>query len=107
VLSGKYLDGSAAADARLNRYPHFKRYRGPHKDKATAAYVELAKRHGLDPAQMALAYVNTRPFVTANIIGATTEAQLASNIGSIDVKLSPQVLEEIEAVHQVYTYPCP
>jgi aryl-alcohol dehydrogenase-like predicted oxidoreductase len=107
ALSGKYLDGSAGPKARLNLYPHFKRYRGPHKDKATSAYVELARAHGLDPAQMALAFVNSRPFVTANIIGATTEAQLASDIASIDLTLDKEVLDGIDAIHQVYTYPCP
>jgi aryl-alcohol dehydrogenase-like predicted oxidoreductase len=107
ALSGKYLDGTAGPEARLNLFSQFRRYRGPHKDKATAGYVAVARRHGLDPAQMALAYVNSRPFVTANIIGATTQAQLASNISSIDLKLDAKVLEDIEAVHQVYTYPCP
>lgn len=107
ALSGKYLDGSAGPAARLNRYPHYTRYRGPHKDKATAAYVEVARRHGLDPAMMALAYVNSRPFVTATIIGATSQAQLARNIASIELALDAKVLEDIEAVHQVYTYPCP
>jgi aryl-alcohol dehydrogenase-like predicted oxidoreductase len=107
ALSGKYLDGSAGPQARLNLYPHFKRYRGPHKDKATSAYVELARTHGLDPAQMALAFVNSRPFVTANIIGATTEAQLASDIASIDLTLDKEVLDGIDAIHQIYTYPCP
>ena len=107
ALSGKYLDGTAGPEARLNRFAQFRRYRGPHKDKATAGYVEVARRHGLDPAQMALAYVNSRPFVTANIIGATTQAQLASNIASFDLKLDTKVLGDIEAVHQVYTYPCP
>ncbi len=107
ALSGKYLDGSAGPQARLNLYPHFKRYRGPHKDKATSAYVALAREHGLDPAQMALAFVTSRPFVTANIIGATTEAQLASDIASIELALGQEILDAIEAIHQVYTYPCP
>lgn len=107
ALSGKYLDGSASQGDRLNRYPHFKRYRGPHADPSTSKYVALARKHGLDPAQMALAFVNSRPFVTANIIGATTMTQLKSNIDSIDVTLSDEVLAEIEKIHKEHTYPCP
>ncbi len=74
---------------------------------ATAAYVKLAGEHGLDPAQMALAFVTSRPFVTANIIGATTMEQLKSNIASSEIKLSQAVLDGIDAIHKVYTYPCP
>lgn len=107
ALSGKYLDGSAGPADRLNKYPHFKRYRGPHADPATTKYVALARAHGLDPAQMALAFVNTRPFLTSNIIGATTLAQLESNIASADIKLSEDVVNGIEAIHREHTYPCP
>jgi aryl-alcohol dehydrogenase-like predicted oxidoreductase len=67
----------------------------------------LAREHGLDPAQMALAFVTGRPFVTANIIGATTMEQLRSNIASSETKLSQAVLDGIDAIHKVYTYPCP
>jgi aryl-alcohol dehydrogenase-like predicted oxidoreductase len=56
---------------------------------------------------MALAFVNTRPFVTANIIGATTMQQLKENIGSIDIVLSNEVLEKIELIHQQQPDPCP
>jgi aryl-alcohol dehydrogenase-like predicted oxidoreductase len=107
ALSGKYLDGSAGPADRLNKYPHFKRYRGPHADPATAKYVALARAHGLDPAQMALAFVNSRPFVTSNIIGATTTKQLESNIASADLVLSEEVVNGIEAINKEHTYPCP
>lgn len=56
---------------------------------------------------MALAYVNTRSFLTSNIVGATTMEQLRENLGSLRVSLSPDVLEAIEAIHQEFTYPCP
>jgi len=69
--------------------------------------VELAQQNDLSPVQMALAYVNTRSFVTSNIIGATTMEQLRENIGSLSVNLSPDVLETIETIHQEFTYPCP
>jgi aryl-alcohol dehydrogenase-like predicted oxidoreductase len=107
ALTGKYLNDSWPAGARLTLFKHFKRYLGDQGQKATAAYVSLARDHGLDPAQMALAYVNSRPFLTANIIGATTMAQLRTNIASIDVKLGRDVLDGIEAIHRVHTYPSP
>ncbi|HSH42700.1 MAG TPA: NADP(H)-dependent aldo-keto reductase, partial [Arenicellales bacterium] len=107
VLSGKYLDGARPEGARLTLYERFSRYSNPQGVRATAAYVELALDHGLDPAEMALAYINSRPFVTANIIGATRMEQLESNLGSVDLTLSEEVLEGIEAIHQAHPNPCP
>jgi len=107
VLSGKYVGGAKPADGRLVLYTHWKRYLTPQGVVATEAYVKLAREHGLDPAQMALAFINTRPFTTANIIGARTMAQLKTDIDSIDVKLNKEVLDGIEAIHRQYTYPCP
>jgi aryl-alcohol dehydrogenase-like predicted oxidoreductase len=107
ALSGKYLNGAEPAGARLTLWKHFKRYLTPPGVAATAAYVKLAGEHGLDPAQMALAFVTSRPFVTANIIGATGMDQLKTNIASSEIKLSPAVLDGIDAIHKVYTYPCP
>ncbi|HTO80713.1 MAG TPA: NADP(H)-dependent aldo-keto reductase [Methylomirabilota bacterium] len=106
MLSGKYLAGDPPG-ARLTLFKVFKRYRTPGGVAATEAYVKLAREHGLDPAQMALAFINSRPFVTANIIGATTLDQLQANIASIDLTLPPAVLDGIEAIHRQYTYPCP
>jgi aryl-alcohol dehydrogenase-like predicted oxidoreductase len=74
---------------------------------ATRDYVALARAHGLDPAQMALAFVNSRPFVSANIIGATTMQQLQNNIASIDLTLSNEVLTQIESIHQRHPNPSP
>ena len=100
-LSGKYLKGARPAGARLTLFDRFDRYtKNEVSVKATEAYVQIAQQHNLDPAQMALAYVNTRPFLTSNIIGATTMAQLKTNIASIDVELDETVLEAIEAVHE-------
>ncbi|MDH3947695.1 MAG: NADP(H)-dependent aldo-keto reductase [Gammaproteobacteria bacterium] len=107
VLSGKYLHGSSPAGARLTLYPDYTRYSNPQALSATQQYVELAHAHDLAPAQMALAYVNTRPFLTSTIIGATSMEQLRSNIGSIEVRLSDETLEEIEAIHSRYSNPCP
>ncbi len=107
VLSGKYLDGARPAGARLTLFDRFQRYTGEQGEAATRAYVELARDHGLAPAQLALAYVTSRPFVTSNIIGATTPAQLEQNIGSTSLVLSNEVLEAIEAIHREHTFPCP
>ena len=107
VLSGKYLNGARPADGRVTLFTRFSRYSNEQADAATACYVELAKAHGLDPAQMALAFVNSRPFVHSNIIGATTMAQLRSNIESHRIELSKEVLEAIEQIHRRYTIPCP
>ncbi|WP_163560632.1 NADP(H)-dependent aldo-keto reductase [Halomonas sp. NO4] len=107
VLSGKYLEGARPANARLTLFERFQRYTSPHAEEATRAYVTIAREHGLDPAQMALAFVNTRPFLTSNIIGATTMEQLESNLESEFLKLDDEVLEAIEAVHARLSNPCP
>jgi aryl-alcohol dehydrogenase-like predicted oxidoreductase len=107
VLSGKYLHGARPADGRLTLFTRFQRYNGEQAELATREYATLAQQHGLDLAQMALAFVNSRTFLGANIIGATTMPQLRSNIASIEVKLDKEVLAGIEAIHQRFTIPCP
>lgn len=107
VLSGKYLNGQHPANARLTLYTHFQRYNNAEAQIATQKYAEIAKRHNLDMAQMALAFVNQQFFLTANIIGATNLDQLKSNIESIDLVLSEDVLKEIEAVHVSQPNPSP
>jgi aryl-alcohol dehydrogenase-like predicted oxidoreductase len=107
MLSGKYLNGARPAAGRLTLFERFQRYNSPEAGRATTAYVALAREHGLDPAQMALAYVNTRPFVTSNIIGATTLEQLRANIDSLQVPLSDAVIAGIEAIHKTQPNPAP
>lgn len=107
VLSGKYLGGRQPENARLTLYTHFTRYLGEITQQATEAYAQVAKKHNLDMAQMALAFVNTRFFTTANIIGATTLEQLKSNIESIDLVLSDEVLNDIETVQNEFPNPAP
>lgn len=107
VLSGKYLDGKRPSDGRLTLFDRFTRYNSDKATRATEKYVSLAKESGLDPAQMALAFVNSRHFLTSNIIGATKMEQLKSNISSIDLVLSDDVLQEIEKIHHEITNPCP
>ncbi len=107
VLSGKYLEGRRPPGARLTRFPDYTRYSNPRAEAATRAYVELAREAGLDPAQMALAWVTRRPFTTSTIIGATTMEQLRSNLASPEITLSPDLLQAIEEIHERYTYPAP
>lgn len=107
ILSGKYMHGARPAGARLTLFERFTRYNSPNAENAIEAYVGLAREHSLDPAQMALAFVNTRPFLTSNIIGATSLEQLKSNIASTEVTLSEQVLEGIEQIHERYPNPSP
>lgn len=106
-LSGKYLGGQKPPKARLTLYERFARYDKVNAEPAIEAYVKLAREHGLDPAQMALAYVNSREFMTSNIIGATSLEQLRANIDSVDLELSDEVLEQIEAIHARYPNPAP
>ncbi len=107
MLSGKYMGGQRPDGARLTLFKRFQRYSSPHAVAASEAYVNLALENDLDPATMALAYVNSRPFVTSNIIGATTIEQLRSNIASINCRLSPDVEAGIDAIHARYSNPAP
>lgn len=107
TLAGKYLNGARPAGARLTLFDRFQRYSTERGKVAAEKYVTLARKHGLDPAQMALAFVNSRPFVTSNIIGATSIEQLDSNIASVGVTLSPEILAEIDAIHTEVPNPCP
>ena len=107
VLSGKYLDHARPAGARLTLFPDYTRYSNPQAVRATRRYVALARKHGLDPAQMALAYVNSRPFLTSTIIGATTLEQLEANIASAWLTLDTEILEGIEAIHADQPNPAP
>ncbi|ELH3005706.1 NADP(H)-dependent aldo-keto reductase [Vibrio vulnificus] len=107
TLSGKYLDGARPKGARCTLFERFQRYFTPQGLEATKAYVSLARDYGLDPAQMALAFVNQRPFVASNIIGATTLDQLKANIESLNVKLEDEVLNKIQQIGTTYSNPCP
>lgn len=107
LLSGKYEQGAQPERARLTLFERFQRYNNPQARRAASAYIQLAREHGLDSAQMALAYVTSRPFVTSNIIGATTLEQLDSNLDSLQVVLSDEVLAGIEAIHREQPNPAP
>ena len=98
---------SRPAGARMTISNRFSRYGSPQAARAVEAYVALARQHGLDPCQMALAYVATKPFVTSTIIGATSMQQLKTDLDGFDLVLSPDVLAGIEAIHKDSPNPCP
>lgn len=107
ALSGKYLGDRLPVGSRLELFPQYNRYVGATAAEATKKYYELAQSNGLSLAQMSLAFVNTRSFVTSTIIGATSMRQLEENIGSIQVELSDNILEKIEEIHNLIPNPAP
>jgi len=107
VLSGKFSNGARPPESRVVRWSRFARYSGEIAERTTEAYVALARRHGLDPAQMALSFVNRQRFLTSNLIGATTMAQLKTNLGSATIELSEEVIRDIETLHRAQPNPCP
>jgi len=84
-----------------------KRYKEPAALRATDEYFKLAKDNGMSLTQMALAFVNSRPFVTSNIIGATKMEQLKENIDSVDIELSNKIVEKINLIHANNPNPTP
>ncbi len=107
VLTGKYLNDTPK-DSRLGLYGDwFTRYSDQSTIEAVEKYVALAKEHGLTPTELSLAFVNTRPFITSNIIGATKMHQLIENVKSIEVKLTDEIIEQIEVIHKANPNPAP
>ena len=107
VLSGKYIKGTARKDARLMAFPRFARYSSAQSTEATKRYLKIAEENDMTLAQMSLAFVNERPFLTSNIIGATNLEQLEENINSINISLSDDVMNAINAVHAEIPNPAP
>lgn len=107
ALSGKYLNGARPEGARFTLFSDFQRYNTPSGLVAIAKYVALARKHGLVPEQMAIAFTLRQPFVTASIIGATTMDQLKSDVAAAGVTLSSELVAEIEMIHQEHSNPCP
>ena len=107
MLTGKY-EKSAPQNSRLGLYGDwFTRYSNDMCKKATSEYVKVAKKFNISPTHLALAFVNTRAFLTSNIIGATTMKQLKEDIESINIKLSSEIIDEINLVHKNNPNPAP
>jgi len=107
VLSGKYIKGTAADNARLKLFPRFARYSSDKATEATKRYMKIAEDHNMTLAQMSLAFVTDRPFMTSNIIGATSLEQLEENIASANITLSDEILKAINEVHAEIPNPAP
>ena len=107
VLSGKYIKNAAPENSRLKLFPRFARYSGEEATKATQQYLKLAETNNMSLAQMSLAFVNQREFLTSNIIGATNLEQLKENINSINIDLSKELLDAINAIHNTIPNPAP
>ncbi len=106
-LSGKYLNNKKPKNARYTLWPRrFSRHHTERGEIAIEKYVNLAKKYNIKPSTFANAFVNDRPFVTSNIIGATSMEQLKENIDSIDTSLSDEILDEIQDIHLSYPNPC-
>lgn len=107
VLSGKYLHGQQPKDGRITLFSRFSRYTNKQAVWATEQYAKIAAEHHLSLAQLSLAFIRQQFFVTSTIIGATTIAQLKENIDSVDVVLSDEIMQQIEAVHVQQPNPSP
>ena len=106
-LSGKYIGNKKPKNARYTLWPRrFSRHNTKRGEVAIESYFKIAKKYGISPSTFANAFVNDRPFVTSNIIGATSMSQLKENIDSINVKLSSEILNEIENIHLSDPNPC-
>ncbi|NVK34681.1 MAG: NADP(H)-dependent aldo-keto reductase [Rhodobacteraceae bacterium] len=106
-LSGKYQNGALPKGSRKELFNRLQRYEVAGADAAISAYVDLAKDAGLDPSQMALAFANSRSFMTSVILGATRMEQLEADLDVADLVLSDDVLEKIDHLHQLHGNPCP
>ena len=106
-LTGKYRGGALPAGARKTVFDRLKRYEGPGAVETNDRYVALAEEAGLDPAQMAIAFAMSRPFMASVIVGATSVTQLDRNLDAADVTLPPDLLEAIDAVHRAHANPSP
>ena len=107
-LSGKYRNNQLPKGSRIALHKNFwTRYNKPNAEKAIEAYYEIAKKFKLNLAQMSLKFLEIQPFVTSVIIGATTMEQLKTDIESVNVNLTEEIIKEINEVQKIYPNPCP
>ena len=107
ALSGKYRNGKMPKNARMTLFKGWERMLNPLAIKAYDEYYKLSKENNMTMVQLAQAFVNSRPFVTSNIIGATTMNQLKENIDSIKIELTEEILEKINLIHNNNPNPAP
>ena len=106
-LSGKYRNDQMPKNSRMALFKGWERHLNPLAMKAYDEYHKLAKDNNMTMVQLAQSFVNSRPFVTSNIIGATTMEQLKENIDSIDVELTDEIMEKINVIHNNNPNPSP
>ena len=106
-LTGKYLNGARPKGSRTTLFERGQRYETPYAEKAISSYVDYSIKRGLDPALFANAFVNSRDFVTSNIVGATNLQQLKVAIDSFQIKLTEEDLSYIDEIHYQCPNPCP
>ena len=107
-LTGKYRNNQLPKKSRLALHKDFwTRYDKPNSSKAIDAYYEISRKYKLDLAQMSLKFLEIQPFVTSVIIGATTMEQLKTNIESVNINLTNEIINEINEVQKIYPNPCP
>ena len=107
-LTGKYRNGALPKGSRMERdYDFWSRYRKPHANEAVEEYFKISKKNNLNLAQMSIKFCEIQPFMTSVIIGATTMEQLKTDIESVNVNLSKEIIEEINNVQKKYPNPCP
>ena len=106
-LSGKYRNGKMPKDSRMALFKGWERHLNPLAMKAYDKYFELAKDFNLTMVQLAQSFVNSRPFVTSNIIGATTMDQLKENVESINIEFTDEMMERVNEIHNNNPNPSP
>ena len=106
-LTGKYRNAALPEGARKTLYQRLNRYEGPGGEAAINKYVDLAASLGLKPEQLALKFVDQRPFTTTTIIGASTMNQLVSDIDAFDLKWTPEIDKAVMTLHLGHPNPCP
>jgi len=107
-LTGKYRNNKIPKNSRLDHDGDFwTRYNKPNAEKAVEAYYQISKKNNIDMAQMSLKFCEIQPFVTSVIIGATTMQQLKTDIESVNVKLTDEIIKEINKIQKIYPNPCP
>ena len=107
-LSGKYRNKAFPKGSRMERdFDFWTRYRKPNIDEAVEEYFKISEEHNLDMSQMSIKFCEIQDFVTSVIIGATSMEQLKTNIESVNVNLSDDVIKKINKIQTIYPNPCP
>ena len=106
-MNGKYFNKNIPKNSRLDLFPRLKRYSNENSFIAASRYNDISKKYNIALTHLSLAFVNDRPFVTSNIIGATTIEQLKENIDSSNIKLTDEIISEINVINNRIPNPSP